>query len=187
MSNWKEFFLKDIIDTNVSLYSKKDNYKFVNYLDTGNITENCIKEIQYFDLNLKKLPSRARRKTKYNSILYSTVRPNQKHYGIIKSEINNLLVSTGFTVIDVKTDIADPDFIYFFLTQKEVIDYLQAIAEQSTSTYPSIKVSDIENLKINLPTLKKQQQLSSILNNINKKININTYINDNLVFWKLNL
>ena len=80
MGEWKKCKLKDICKTNASSYSSNDNYSFVNYLDTGNITQNVIDEVQFIDIEKDKLPSRAKRKVKYNSILYSTVRPNQLHY-----------------------------------------------------------------------------------------------------------
>ena len=180
MGEWKKLHLGDIAKTNIASYASKDDWRFTNYLDTGNITQNIIRNIQYIDLNSEKLPSRAKRKVKKNSILYSTVRPNQRHYGIIKSQPENFLVSTGFTVIDVEESVADADFIYFFLSQDSLVEKLHAIAEQSTSAYPSIKASDIENLEINLPPLDIQKKVSSILNALIDKIALNNKINDNL-------
>ena len=43
---WNRVKLGDVIKTNTSSYSSRDNWSFVNYLDTGNITENVIEEIQ---------------------------------------------------------------------------------------------------------------------------------------------
>lgn len=180
MSNWKKFQLKELIKTNEYTYSLKEGWKFVNYLDTGNITKNKIEEIQYIDLNTDKLPSRARRKVQENNIIYSSVRPNQLHYGIIKSQPENFLVSTGFTVIEVDTEKALPDFIYYLLTQKEITEHLHAIGEQSVSTYPSIKPSNIEDLEVSMPNITEQQKIVSILSTIDNKINVNNAINDNL-------
>ncbi len=109
-----------------------------------------------------------------------TVRPNQKHYGIIEPGTENLLVSTGFTVVTVDTTIADPYFIYYYLTQSSVIESLQAIAEQSTSTYPSIKPSDIEDIELDLPELETQKKIGSTLRMLDRKIALNEEINDNL-------
>lgn len=180
MNKWNKVTLGDIIDINTSSYSVKEDWTVVNYLDTGNITKNVIDEIQHIKLKEENLPSRARRKVKFNSILYSTVRPNQKHYGIIKSDIANLLVSTGFAVIDVDQRFADADFIYFLLTQDDVIKNFHSIAEQSTSTYPAIKPSDIENLEIILPPLDTQKRIATVLTGLSKKISCNIEINDNL-------
>lgn len=180
MSEWKEVKLGEIARLNQSTYSLKDDWKFVNYLDTGNITENRISEIQFIDLAKEGLPSRARRKVRKNSIIYSTVRPNQKHFGIIKNIPENFLVSTGFSVLDVDESKANPDFVYYSLTQEKNTASLQAVAEQSTSAYPAIKPSDIENLPIKLPPLAEQRRIAEILGSLDDKIELNSAINRNL-------
>lgn len=179
MEDWDKLPLGNIVKINMHTYTPKENWDFVNYLDTGNITKNEIDEIQYIAIG-DKVPSRARRKVHYNSIIYSTVRPIQQHYGIIKKVPNNFLVSTGFAVIDVVPEKADADYIYFVLSQKKIVEYLQTIAEQSTSAYPSIKPSDLELIEIPLPCIEIQRKISSILCSINLKIEINKKINDNL-------
>lgn len=180
MAEWKIIRLGDCVATNQNTYSPKEGWQFVNYLDTGNITMNNINEIQYISTISDKLPSRARRKVQKNSIIYSTVRPNQLHYGIIKTQPDNFLVSTGFTVIDVNEKEAVPDYIYYVLTQQEITEHLQAIAEQSVSAYPSLKPSDIENLELLIPDIYTQRNIVAILCVIDKKIKQNTEINNNL-------
>ena len=180
MEEWKECKLGDICKTNINSYSEKDNWSFVNYLDTGNITENKISDIQFIDLSSESLPSRARRKVQLNDIIYSTVRPNQKHFGIVKNQPENFLVSTGFAVLHINKIIADPNFIFYNLIQNENTESLHAIAEQTTSAYPAIKPSDIENLSIKLPPLPTQQKIATILSSLDDKIELNNKINTNL-------
>lgn len=180
MKGWRKFRLGDGCITNANSYTPKEKWKFVNYLDTGNITDNKIDAIQYIDIGNEKLPSRARRKVQENSIIYSTVRPKQRHFGIIKNHPDNFLVSTGFVVIDVNESILDADFLYYLLTQNKVVEKLHIIAEQSVSTYPSIKPSDIENLEISIPDIVVQKQIASILGCLDKKIEQNNTINKNL-------
>jgi type I R-M system S protein (fragment) len=180
MEVWRKIRLGDACVTNADSYSPKEEWKFVNYLDTGNITDNRINSIQYIEMENDKLPSRARRKVKRNSIIYSTVRPNQRHFGIIKTQPENFLVSTGFAVIDVDTDILDADFLYYMLTQSDLVEALHAIAEQSTSAYPSIKPSDIEDLEIEIPEFATQKKIAEILGSLDQKITQNMEINENL-------
>ena len=172
--------LGDCGKTNLHTYSDKEKWSLIRYLDTGSITEGRIDEIQTLYPGVDKIPSRARRKASVGDILFSTVRPNQKHYGIIEAGTENLLVSTGFTVVTVDTTIADSYFIYYYLTQSSVIESLQAIAEQSTSTYPSIKPSDIEDIELDLPELETQKKIGSTLRMLDRKIALNEEINDNL-------
>ncbi|NJE33522.1 restriction endonuclease subunit S [Megasphaera sp. SW808] len=172
--------LKDVCEINKRTYSVKEKWSVIYYLDTQNINKGQINEVKRYNTEWEKIPSRAKRKVSKNDILYSMVRPNQQHYGIIQSEKENFLVSTGFAVITVNENIADPYFIYYFLTQAQVIEYLQNIAEQSTSTYPAIRPSDIEELAIDLPDLEKQKRIGKFLRSIDETINVKKNINDNL-------
>ena len=179
-SNYSIKEINELCEINSSNYSKKDNWDFINYLDTKNIIKGEINEIQLFDPNYDKVPSRAKRKVKIDDIIISTVRPNQEHYGMIKNKIDNFLVSTGFTTLTVDKTQAKPEFIYYYITQKYITESLQTIAEQSTTSYPSIKPSDIGNLLIELPPLEIQEKISQILTSIENKITVNKEININL-------
>lgn len=100
-------------------------------------------------------------KVSNNSI--TTVRLNQKQFGIIKTQPENFLVSTDFAVLELTIKIADTDFDYYNLIQNENTISLHAIAEQTTSAYPAIKPSDIENLTIKLSPLPTQQKIAANL------------------------
>lgn len=178
--NWKPTRIGDICKTNTQTYSVSERWPFVNYLDTGNITENRIGEIQHLVTGKDTLPSRARRKVAVDDILYSTVRPNQRHYGIVKEVLPNMLVSTGFTVITPDKAESDPDFLYYYLSQNDIVDGLHAIGEQSVSAYPSIKPSDIEGLEMLLPPLQEQVEIGRILRALDDKIANNSKINHHL-------
>lgn len=168
-SNWKKCKLKDLVKINSSSVSKKDNLEHIVYLDTGNITMGKIEELAEFAYS--EAPSRAKRKVKENSIVYSMVRPNQRHYGLIKNPTTNLIVSTGFTVLDAK-EFADSKYIYYWLTQNHITDLLQSIAENSTSAYPAIRPIDLENLDISLPPLDEQKRIAEILGSLDDKIEL---------------
>jgi len=88
MGEWKQCKLKDICKTNASSYSSKDNYSFVNYLDTGNITQNVIDEVQFIDIEKDKLPSRAKRKVQRQGLL----RHKQKRQTKLLPQVNKVLV-----------------------------------------------------------------------------------------------
>lgn len=143
--------LSDIASINPDTYSPKETWKYVNYLDTSSITEGCIAEIQHITPSSEKLPSRARRKIAPNDIVFSTVRPNQRHYGILSEPLPNMLGSTGFAVIRSKNPLVCNELIYLCLTENEFIEKMQQLAEQSTSTFPSIKPSDLGVCEIPCP------------------------------------
>jgi type I restriction enzyme S subunit len=107
----------------------------------------------------------------HNDILISTVRPDQKHYGIIKNPTDKLVVSTGFCVLTC-TKI-DPHFIYLLLTNDEMTDYLHSIADGSTSTYPSLKPSDIGSVTFQMPPSDRLMEFSVIARHSWEKIEKN--------------
>ncbi len=168
-----QVILKELIKTNTQSYQKSDNWNYINYLDTGNLTENVINEIIRLDPNKDKIPSRAKRKVKIGDILYSTVRPNQRHYGYIEKKYDNLLVSTGFVVIEPNKSKVNGKYLYYYLTQDNVISYLQTIAENTVATYPSISPKDIENLLVDFPSLDNQEKIIHILSNYDDLIENN--------------
>lgn len=167
--DWKEVTIGDFVELNRASIDKSYSYKTIYYLDTGSLTNGIIEGFQ--SLGLDEAPSRAKRLVQHNDVLISTVRPDQKHYGIIKNPIENLVVSTGFCVLTC-TKI-DPHFIYLLLTNNEMTDYLHTIAEGSTSTYPSLKPSDIGSIVFPLPPTDRLQDFSIIADNSWKKIERN--------------
>ncbi len=165
--------LDQCVVVNEKQYSAVEDWPFINYLDTGSITEGHIDRVQRLTSATDKIPSRARRKCRAGDIVYSTVRPNQRHYGIIKQPPDNLLVSTGFAVIRAKETIADTGYIYRYLTQNHIVEYLQALAEHSTSAYPSIRPADLAQLEIALPSLDEQRRIADVLGALDDRIELN--------------
>jgi len=144
---WKTVKVGQFVKTNQRTVTKDYPFREIEYLDTSSLNEGMITSIQ--NIELGNSPSRAKRLVQHNDILISTVRPDQKHYGIIKKPSERLVVSTGFCVITC-IDI-DPHFIYLLLTAEDMTEYLHSIAEGSTSTYPSLKPYDIEEIEFALP------------------------------------
>lgn len=177
----KKYKLGDIADFNKSTLNKSDSIKEIVYLDTSSITENIISDT--VTLNMEEAPSRAQRKVKHYTIIYSTVRPRLKHYGILKNPNSNLIVSTGFITIDIKKEYKeyiDPRYLYLLLTQPSITEYIGNIADTAVSAYPSINPSNISALSFNFPELCIQKSIADIWENYDQKIALNRKINDNL-------
>ena len=171
--------VKDIAEINLENIGK--NYEGqLRYLDTSSVTDNYFENYKTY-LSFKDAPSRARRKANIGDTVISTVRPNQRHIGFINKQPNNAVYSTGFAVVSPNTRKVDPYYLYLFLSSDKITEMLQQIGETSTSTYPSVKPSDIENLEIELPSKDVQEKISNELYLLDSKIKLNSQINDNLL------
>ena len=148
---WRMGTLGELCVINTDNISSKDSYKEIDYLDSSSVTENKFDVYQHLIVGKDKIPSRAKRKVRTNDIVYSTVRPNLKHYGIIKGDVSNVVVSTAFAVIRSNTHKISNELLYLILTDEAVTDILQGIAEMSKATYPSITPENIMELKVTLP------------------------------------
>lgn len=116
---WRMGTLDDIAEINTDNISAKDNDIEIRYLDSCSVTQNVFDEYQIFNVLQDEIPSRAKRKVKHNDIVYSTVRPNLKHYGIIKDTVENMIVSTAFAVIRSCYSPISNELLYLMLTDEK--------------------------------------------------------------------
>lgn len=176
MSEWKEYKLGDLVEVNERSIGRNFNYTSIEYIDTSSVTENR------FDIPIQTTlidaPSRAKRLIADGDTIISTVRPIQKHYGFIKNVKKNQVVSTGFAVVTPKK--IESRFLYYFLTQAEITEYLNTIAEGGTTTFPAFKADELKLLKIKLPEFKTQTDIAEILSSLDDKIELNNKINQEL-------
>jgi type I restriction enzyme S subunit len=168
----------------------------IHYLDTSSIWRNTITNVERIDV-LSKVPSRARRLVQENTIIYSLVRPDQEHYGLVGEKDSNLVVSTGFVTLDVKEpQLHDPRYIYYALTTSNATHHLHRIAKHNASSYPSLSPSDVENYEIDLyEDITYQKKVADFLGlielrkvTINKHLNATIdYLNNLFRFWFIDL
>ncbi len=177
-----KYRISDVASINESSISKSTYIGSVNYVDTSSVISGNFNGYRHYP-SIFEAPSRARRLVSKEDTVISTVRPNMKHVGFISSK-SDCIYSTGFAVVSPKKDKIDPYYLYLFLSSNRVTEVLQSIGETSTSTYPSVKPSDIGNLVIDMPPLDEQHLIANRIRLIDKKIQINEQINANLLELK---
>ena len=160
MADWKEYKFSDLVKINAESIGRDYPFQEIKYLDTGSITKGKIDGFQ--DYKIVDAPSRAKRLVKDFDIVYSTVRPIQRHYGLIRKPLENLVVSTGFAVLSAIPEKANPKYLYYFLTSNDVVNYLDVVVDGSTSAYPSLTPNIIADLEILLPPLPEQQTIAEV-------------------------
>lgn len=111
-----------------------------------------------------------------DSILISNIRPYFKKIwftscdGGCSNDVLNIKVSDTSKVI--------PKFLYYVLLQDEFFDYI--MSGNKGTKMPRGDKKHIMNYTINLPNIETQIKIINILENLDKKIELNNQINDNL-------
>lgn len=144
---------------------------FINYIDTSSVLEGKLTNIQLLDSDF---PSRANRLIQKNDILYSSVRPNLKHYYFYTDEYSHCVASTGFIILRKKEKAEiNEKFVYYYLSTNTLCKHFSNIAELSQTTFPSISAKDIA--KIDIPNLSifQQSKIANILSRYDEAIENN--------------
>jgi type I restriction enzyme S subunit len=133
------------------------NYEF-DYISLSDVDSDNIK-IETSKQIFATAPSRARRVVKKGDILMSTVRPNLQGFSLIKSDVKNLIASTGFAVISTKK--CCNEFLYHYLFSSAISKQFYQLLVGSN--YPAINSSDVRKLKMFLPPLPEQKAIAQLL------------------------
>ena len=168
--DWKEGTMGEICSFN----KRKIGPKFANpiqYLDTGHLTEGVIEGYQRFNPG-DKIPSSARRYVGEGDILFSLCRPNMRHYGLMMNPPENIVASTGFAVITANWS-GYRYYIYQWLKQDGIIDNIHAVAEQSSTTYPTIDVDYLAGMTMVIPAIADTERYAHLCCDLYSKIESN--------------
>ncbi|MDG1153826.1 MAG: restriction endonuclease subunit S, partial [Alphaproteobacteria bacterium] len=154
-NGWQKVRLGNVCDINKHTISKNSAPLWIDYIDISSIsTRQCGKPSR---MMYSESPSRAKRLIVEPSIIISTVRPNLKQYAFIKEPTENLVASTGFSVL-TSNGKANLYYLYNIITSKKYTKYLVGIADGAV--YPSFRPNVLADLKINLPSLEEQKRIA---------------------------
>lgn len=144
-----------------SLSSNTDSNYRLEYLDISSIGHGFVKKtpIHY---TFENAPSRARRIVHYGDTIISTVRTYLRSVCFISHDIENCIVSTGFSVLTPNKNIVLPELLSFVLSTNHFIN--ETISNSIGVSYPAINDNKLMSLKVALPrSLEKQELLYSFI------------------------
>lgn len=170
--------IKDLVFpvSNTYNFSGKDEVVFIN---TGDVYEGKFLHKNY--LSTKKLPGQAKKIIEPGDILFSEIRPKNRHFALVNFDSKDYVVSTKLIVLKVKENI-NPRYAYIVLTANQNLREFQNIAESRSGTFPQITFESIADYEVNIPDLITQNKISKILSAYDEKI-----INNNEIIKKLEL
>ena len=155
------YLLGDYLET-ISVTHKFPNPQVI-FLNTSDIYKGKVLTQELSDV--KGLPGQAKKSIKKGDILFSEIRPANGRYALIDFDADNYVVSTKLMVLRAK----QPKLIgllYFYLTNKQVTDWLQVLAESRSGTFPQITFDQVADLELRLPQESDLDNLIELLDDI---------------------
>lgn len=139
--------------------NRKVNYASINYVSN----EDAIRLERY--------------KTIINDIVYARRGDVEKH-AFIKEKDNGVLCGTGCLRVRITTSDVVPEFISFFLNREETRKWL--VTHAVGTNMPNLNTDILSDVPIAYPLLEEQRKIVQVLNSLDKKIALNSAVNDNL-------
>ena len=156
--NWSLKPLKSIATLNPEVLSENTDEELpIRYIEISNVS--LINGVEgWTETKFGAAPSRARRVVRPRDVLISTVRTYLRAIGMVKevSELGFDVASTGFAVLRAKS--VNSDFLELAITAEYFVSGIEA-ASVGVS-YPGINSSQIMSMRIPVPPLDIQEQIS---------------------------
>ena len=165
---WEMVKLGDIcLINNKSLKENTDkDYKF-KYIDLTAVKKGIINFSNDYT-TFENAPISARRIINKNDIIMSTVRPYLLGHAFIDFEAKDYICSKGFAVLTANSNI-EMKYIYQYLYSDDMAKQIKS--RLVGSTYPTIRLSDIKELKIKIPkSIKEQEKIGGYLSLLDEEI-----------------
>lgn len=154
----------------------KDKLKFLN---TSDIYAGKIVNIN--ELPVTELKGQAKKAIKQHDILLSEIRPKNRRFAYVDFEdTEDFVVSTKLMVLRKFNPDVNNKYLYYFLTNDQMLSALQARAENRICSFPQITFDLLSDYKIRVPALSAQEKIAAALSALDAKIDCNNRINAEL-------
>lgn len=163
--NFEKIKIGEVIDSSIKkahkLYNDEDE---ISYIDISCIDNLSNKIISYNKYLFSQAPSRAQQCIQKGDILISTVRPNLKNIAMVEKLYENMVTTSGVTVL--RSSKINKYFLYKYV----LTDYFtsEMISKTSGANYPSIKASDIYNHEMIYPPIELQNKFANFVEQVDK-------------------
>jgi restriction endonuclease S subunit len=152
---------------NETLGDKTPDDYLIEYVDIGN-TNDKGEFLEVQEIEFSEAPSRARRKVENGDTIISTVRTYLRAIAFIEQPKENLIVSTGFAVLNPIKRILQPKFLFYQVLCDSFIQ--RVIANSEGVSYPAISSTKLADVKLFIPSVKEQLAIANYLDSETKKI-----------------
>lgn len=166
--HWDFRRLKNVCIVNKEALTDKTPFDYlIEYIDIGNTTDNG-EFLELQEIEFSEAPSRARRKVEDGDTIISTVRTYLRAIAFIENPKENLIVSTGFAVLNPIKRTLVPKFLFYQVLCDSFIQ--RVIANSEGVSYPAISSTKLADLKLFIPSVEEQICIANYLDDQTQKI-----------------
>ena len=138
-------------------WQENQNIEF-EYIDLSAVSRETLKITETVSVNSTNAPSRAKKIVKTNDIIFATTRPTLKRVVKISNQYNNQICSTGYVVLRSKTDLIEPEIIFYYLQTEMYMDRVESM--QRGASYPAVTDKDVKETIFSYPVSKGEQKVT---------------------------
>jgi len=165
-ADWGVEWLDDITEINPDGFSEDDwESDTFEYISLSEVSEGEITESETVPVD--EAPSRAQRQIQHEDVLIGTVRPKQSSHGLVTSEHDGKICSSGFGVLRTNANLNSWYLLQEILSQRF---FSQMEAYVAGSGYPAVKIGDLRKHRVSVPPLEEQRKIASVLYNVDQAI-----------------
>lgn len=113
-------------------------------------------------------------------ILFNKLNVRFKRVWQVNNQDENKLCSTEFLPLVVDENVVDFQYCYYLLISDEITNYLCGQNANTSGSHKRIDPTDFLNIEIKLPQMPDQIRIGRTLAALDRKIELNRQINDNL-------
>ena len=113
-------------------------------------------------------------------ILFNKLNVRFKRVWRIENQDDNKISSTEFLPLVVNGNVVDFQYCYYLLISDKITNYLCGQNTNTSGSHKRIDPNNFLNIEINLPKMSIQKQIGKTLSVLDRKIELNKQINDNL-------
>jgi type I restriction enzyme, S subunit len=150
--------LKTIAEFNKQSTKKQDSGK-VTYIEISNVKDGIIEWCDEIDWS--EAATSARRLVAKGDTIWSNVRPNRRSHSLVLDKPDNMVVTTGMTVISPISEKIGAAFLFATLDSRAYSSYLAQHADGTT--YPTVSEEHFANSIIPMPEQKEIDKFEKVM------------------------
>jgi len=149
---------------------KREGARIVEYVDVSSISREFLSIETTSKFTLREAPGRARKKIFEGDVIFATVRPTLLRTAYVSAKLNNQICSTAFCVLRPNTEKVVDKFLYYLVQRGGFVEQLAGV--ESGASYPAVTDRIVKEQAVPVPSLVEQREIVSILEAIDRKIDL---------------